>query len=367
MKNLVLEKAKFIWNEYGMSITIFSVSRIIIYFVFILVSAHSFGEARVDRWDAQHYLSIAEKGYQFQGEYKNEGALIAFFPFYPIVIKVVHFVFRLSFINAALLISFFSGIGSAILLFKLVSKWKGKEVALTAVSLFSFYPFSIFLSVPYTESLFVFLVLLTLYFFQKRMLVSSIATVSLLCLTKITGGILGFIFVWQILWKTKSLIKTFFFSFCAGIPLFAFLYFQYMKYGTPFAFLVAQEKNWGHNFVFPWSGFIIFAKSTIYDTNLVGMRMPEFFMLLLMIGTLIFSFKKIPQNIWIFGVGILLLTLCNNFILGMGRYLMLILPFYFYWGWFLSNRSLARQLVLIISACWMVFNTILFSLSKYIF
>ncbi|EKD86287.1 MAG: hypothetical protein ACD_37C00375G0001, partial [uncultured bacterium] len=119
--------------------------------------------------------------------------------------------------------------------------------------------------------------------------------------------------------------------------------------------------------VFPWIGFGNLIGYALSSGSLSTMWRTDLVMLSIMIITLILAKKNINAFFMIFGFGVILLTINQSFILGTSRYMLMVLPFYFFWGKFLTKHSLAKQIVLAISISWMTFNSILFLLSKPLF
>lgn len=361
------EKMKINFKIYRVPGFIFIFSRIMVLLTLLLVYSYNFKEApSLYQWDAKSYLSIAENGYQFNGTYEKEGSLIAFFPLYPIAIFIFHSLTNLSFEISGLILSFFFGLGAALLLYRLVFDWRGQAAAETAVALFSFFPSSIFLSSVYSESLFIFLVLLTFYLTKRKRELSALLAVALSTVTRITGSILALVFIWELWQKTKSMLKVIASGLLISIPFVIFLYFQFIQYSTPFAFLNVQSLIWHSQAVWPWTGLKIFFSYVFTENYYNAMWRTSAVYLIMMMITLVLSFKKIPRAIWLFGLGVMVLTLCNSFIMSLERFMLLVLPFYFYFGEVLSKHKLAGQMALIFSAGWMVFNTVLFVLSDFL-
>ena len=350
-------------SNYKYPFIIFLTSRIIIFLVLNFANEYGLGVAQLTQWDAQHYVHIASNGYVFNGQYKNEGSFIAFFPLYPIIVRIVSIVTFLGITYSALIVSFIFGLASALLLYKIAKSWKGEDAAVNAVFLFSFFPMSVFLTAPYTESLFFFLVLSIFWLLEKKKLTLAAVMISLSLVTRITGLILIPIFIYELYKNGKSIIYFIPHLIITVIPLSIFLYFQYLKYGTPFAFFIAEKTNWYNESTFPWIGF----KTLLSYLSSDIMYRVELIFLLIMVITLILARKYINKSLLFFSWGVILLSLSETFILSLPRYVMLVIPFYLFWGMFLVKHSFSKQLIFIVTSCWMAFNTVLFILSKHIF
>ena len=111
------------------------------------------------RWDSVWYLTIARFGYDHQP------ARTAFYPLYPLLIKVVGFALR-SDLVAGVVVSLVCFAIGLVTLYRLVSLEFDEERARLTVMLIAFAPMAYFFSAVYTESLF--LALTVGCFYQAR-------------------------------------------------------------------------------------------------------------------------------------------------------------------------------------------------------
>ena len=104
-----------------------------------------------DRWDAGHYLAIAAHGYP-----AATPDLRAFFPGYPLVVRVVHDATGgvLSYGQVGCLVSMAAFAVAAGLLYREVRLRYGTRAALASAALFAWFPTSVFFLAPYSEALF---------------------------------------------------------------------------------------------------------------------------------------------------------------------------------------------------------------------
>jgi Gpi18-like mannosyltransferase len=345
-------------------ILLFTSSRVLILISILVTGVFVTGEygPSMNQWDSINYISIAHNGYQFSGVYEQGGELIAFFPMWPMLINFVHHVTYLGYVHTGIILAFIFGLASSMLLYKLVLDWKGEKVASWSTALLAFYPSSIFLSAAYTESLFLFLTLLTFYLLQKNKERWALVAVALACVTRVTGSILGLVYAWEVWKKSRNIFYLALLSMVAVMPFLAFVYFQYYFYGTPLAFMEAQHAHWHQHAVFPWQGLWYAIERAIYDMKYPVMWKIDLVYLVTIIVTACLSFKTVPRYIWTFGLGVLLLTLTSSLIVGMGRYFILFLPLYFYWGDVLARRRLMSWAIIIVLGAAMLATSILFSL-----
>ena len=134
------------------------------------------------RWDAIGYLSIAENGYTEANQ-----AYIVLLPLYPLLTRLLSL---LTFGNTALagtILSNVSLVGAGWALYLLVQERHGQIAARKAVQLMMFCPLSVFFSVPYAESLFLFLTLLSILLARRQKFVAAVCVGALASFTRLTG------------------------------------------------------------------------------------------------------------------------------------------------------------------------------------
>lgn len=102
--------------------------------------------APLGRWDSVWYLAIAADGY-------DGASREAFFPLYPLVVKVAGIPFGSALVGGALASTALLGV-ALVLLHRLVALDHGRAVARNAVLVTALFPMSFFFSAVYSESLF---------------------------------------------------------------------------------------------------------------------------------------------------------------------------------------------------------------------
>ena len=124
------------------------------------------------RWDTGWYLTIATVGYSYTpdstGAYQQN---IAFFPAYPMAIRFVAPLFGREALWTGVLISIVAFYLALVYLLRLARSELGNdEHAMTAVTLIATYPFAVFFSAAYTESLFLLTLVAAVYHFRQDQL-----------------------------------------------------------------------------------------------------------------------------------------------------------------------------------------------------
>jgi hypothetical protein len=118
---------------------------------------------RLLAWDGGHFVRVAEEGYPAGYTYDGEGHLtgngLAFFPGYPMTVRLVHYITRIDYGTAAITVSWLAGGVAAVLLCALGTRLYDERVGLALTALFCVQPMSMALSMGYSEALFTALVL----------------------------------------------------------------------------------------------------------------------------------------------------------------------------------------------------------------
>ncbi|KAK3103659.1 hypothetical protein FSP39_020822 [Pinctada imbricata] len=147
--------------------------------------------AGFQRWDGLYFMHIAEHGYIYENS-------LAFFPLFPWCVRIManyilfplHYImtYRSILLLAAFLLNLFLFVQAASLLYALGKKTIGdKGVAYKAALLFCINPASIFMSAPYSETLYTFLIFWGLHQFEKKNIVTASAILGFSALTRSNG------------------------------------------------------------------------------------------------------------------------------------------------------------------------------------
>jgi hypothetical protein len=141
------------------------------------------------KWDANWYLIIARDGYSFTPDLNTQQTIV-FFPAYPMLVRVVGRAFgghTPGYIAAGLLISIAAFFASLLYLYALARETLDDDRAQYAMWLTATYPFALFFSAIYVESLLLLGLVATLYHFRKGQFGRAVLWGVLLGLTKTNG------------------------------------------------------------------------------------------------------------------------------------------------------------------------------------
>jgi hypothetical protein len=204
------------------------------------------------RWDSGWYISIAESGYGPPPRAFGEETNHAFFPLYPLLMRLLARMTGLETSAAGNLLSAAAFLGAVPLFAAWVRPRWGEERVRPALLALLAFPTSFFFLSVYTESLFLFLALLAVVSIDRDRPLLAAAAGYLSGLTRITGVVLAPYLALSAIAKSRregrSRGRAFAGALLTGLPpLLGFLtfcaYFQ-VRFGDPLLFMKAQH-NWG--------------------------------------------------------------------------------------------------------------------------
>jgi Gpi18-like mannosyltransferase len=276
------------------------------------------------RWDAVHYLNIATQGYQ--------GTDMAFFPLYPLLIRMVgalagnHLVAGLLISNA----SFFFGL---LYLYKLLEHEYDRAVARRAIFYVSIFPTSVYFTAVYTEALFFMLTVASFYYMRARMWWVAGFLGFLAALTRVEGVLLlvPFLIEWSA--QCRPFSPRAFYDLIAGalIPLGLALYMAYLWVlrADPLYFSHVQS-HWNRQLAAPWVSVVdAFGKIVHASTaQLVANQTLEIAFTFLMIAVLLAGWHSLrPSYIAYMGLSILVPMSTSN-LMSMSRFALVLFPMF---------------------------------------
>ncbi len=316
------------------------------------------------KWDAFHYLKLANEGYSAI----NHDTLIAFLPGYPLLLKMM---FILPFDQLWLAVIFNLLIFSfcAVLVWQLAFQVAGRSVAWRSLWFLLAYPSAIFFIIPYSESWF--LLLIALFFLglinKKWWLI--IISGFFASLTKNQGILLVVPLLLmgaselinirkkgdlKLIYKPENLHLFFqyFLGFFAVIFGFAiYLFINFIHYGDWFAYLIFQKNNWHSQ-----AGFFLFnlwnqvgmAVSENFTRSLV-IWWPQVLLFLITLWLIRASLNKhFPPIFGFFALIYLIFSFTPTFLISGLRYLSVLPFFYIMLGLVFEKKKFALTLAIVI-------------------
>lgn len=286
------------------------------------------------RWDSNWYISIADSGYSFS---PGKNSNIAFFPLYPALIRIGHELtdLRMSWVGFYLSITF--SLGAFLMLYRLLLLDYPNNQSLKIVIFWILFPFSYFLISVYTESLFVFLAVTSLYFARKKRWLAASIMAALAVLSRPYGILLLPVLIWEYFSDEKfsfAALRQKGFWLISLIPLAAFLLFiiyNKLRFNEPFAFLLAQQ-NWGRITASPLPVFFAYAREILKPSTYTVQNLHfavDFGAILFALTAAYLSLKRsIRPSYILFSILLIAPALLSGTFTSIHRYVLAAFPFF---------------------------------------
>ena len=302
-------------------------------------------------FDGLHYLNIAKEGYE------KIKLSQAFFPLYPVLIKL------LSSLGFSL---FFSGMfisNIALILFLMLILRLFSRYTILALLLF---PTSFFLTFIYTESLFLLLVIATLYATNKEKWFWAVTLAMLASATRIVGVFLVPLILIE-MWRMNKNWKHLLFACFGSLGLLSYMLYLQLQFHDALLFAHVQSAfGAGRDTKFTLYPQVVFR----YLKILISARpidwkyftyVQELLTGIIGLITLALSSRKANVSLVFFSLlAFLFPPLSGNFS-SMGRYTLVCLPIFIYLGQKLERKEKLAWVWLGISTVLLFINLILFT------
>lgn len=281
------------------------------------------------RWDAENYLRLSEFGYSAVGDQRF---LIVFFPLFPGLISLFRLVTG-DYLIGAFAVSLIASIALALAFRKLVRLDHSERTAQAAVLFLFIFPTSYFLHIPYTESLFLALVIGCFYAARKPSWLVAGCLGGLACLTRINGLVLlpALAFeVWGEYRETKKLNRNWLWLGLAAGGFASYLALNYFVTGDPLMFIVHQREHWYKYLRWPNYGLWEAAKTAVNDKPEAALTRGFQELLFVFIGlfALIAGWRQLRPSYRVWMAGNWLMFVSTSFILSVPRYTLILFPLF---------------------------------------
>ena len=300
------------------------------------------------RWDCIWYLSIAEKGYSpLAFEVDPNQTNFAFFPLYPLLVRLAAPLFAGNAIAAAIVLSNTCAFAALLYIFRyarLVGLDRG--TALLAVALLCSLPQTFTFSVVLSEGLFLLLLAAATYHLRAGQYLAAGIAAALLSATRAPGilfvllaaaWLIGQVGVANLLrpWRRPDLLVP---LALAPLGLFVFWAYCFTSTGDAFAQVSTARHGWDWAFSPPWTNLPIMFRSggvplLVASSGLVAMACS---LLLLRMGLL-------PE--FVYCAGSILLVLSGEGTSSVFRYWLVLFPIWIAVAKTLNGRPLVSALV----------------------
>lgn len=271
-------------------------------------------------WDGGHFLGIAQYGYSEKFQY-------AFFPLYPLTIKLVNEITQNYFL-AAILISITSTFLGINILYKLISGEFDKKIGEKVILCLLFFPTSFYFLTVYSEGLFFLLVVTTFYFLRSRKLFWATVFASLASATRLAGLALV-LALWVEVITTSGINRKNWYIIFAPLGFLIYCLYLYNNTGDPFYFIFAQT-HWQRSLTVPVVSFWDTIKS-LSQNGFINSHFNAFLDLIfttLGVGLSIRTFRFLPPIYSVYSLASVLLPLFTPTLSSMPRFLLPIFPIF---------------------------------------
>ncbi len=240
------------------------------------------------RWDAGWYMSIVQDGYSVGENIRTVQSNIAFFPFYPYLIKFLvwfipkQWVTREVILLVGVIVSNVLLAAALILLYKLVETSYDRQIASRSVLYILLFPTALYFSCFYTESTFLFLSVAAFYAAHRKMWLLVGLACACAALTRPNGALILLPLLWMyaesLEWHWRKIRLDIIWVFFTPLALAVFMFAIYRLAGHWLAPFQAYSA-WGRELGFPWQTILNPRQPIPYLTTVEQMFMIGFILL----------------------------------------------------------------------------------------
>ncbi len=334
---------------------------------------------QLNRWDAPHFISIAQNGYLASGE---ERLFIVFFPLFPLAVSLVHFFIR-DFVASGLIVSFAASGAAGFFLQALVRLDFDAHFARRALFAFFLFPTAYFLALPYTEALFLASAIASVYFARKGNWMHAGVAGFLATLCRVHGLALfpalaleawlqlngGKLVPRRLPRIRPAALLPFAWILLVPLGFAAYLALNATVLGSPLAFLEIQRVHWHHSITLPFEFFASGARALstqpLSEFNALVFLAP-LAALAVAAAILLASAKWMRPSYQLYSWAVLLPSLVDSWPISLPRYVLGIFPLFIaIAAW--TRDARVRLLVFAASGLLMAGLFVLYSIGRWAF
>ncbi|MDO4781232.1 MAG: mannosyltransferase family protein [Candidatus Saccharibacteria bacterium] len=301
------------------------------------------------QWDARNFQAITENSYRLDTPEK-----FPFFPLYPLLTYVVHKIFNISPPLAQLFISWTFLVAGAVILYHwLTLEIKQRKLKISpyfVLFLVAIFPTSFYFCAGYSESLFFFLTVGSIYTYRAERYITSGVLVALSSATRVHGCLLSIFYLLDFLsvkkrsFNYKKLVPI----FMAPLGVLSYMLFLWINFGDPFLFVTAQKlyNRLGGNFV---------------ETIAASME-PRYAWYLPVISLGLYAVYKYLGKAWLVYCSVyILLPLASGRFDSLNRYVLPLVPMFLALGTFLqASPAWVRYTFIVMSTFLLAINLLFY-------
>lgn len=290
----------------------------------------------LSNWDGPIYLHIAQHGYTDEAEAN-------FFPLYPLSVSIAHHLVP-SLLDSGLLVAWVSFVGATYFYLKIVKRLFGVRENLEAARgllPFIFFPTAVFLIATYTESLFAFLALGSIYFaLEKKFLPSALFAMA--CTATHVNGVAVLLLSTLLLVEARVRFTKVVLTVVIGnLGLASYMYSLAARYHQPFLFVKTQTFH-------GW-----FKGSYTHLPSTVGL-----FNAIFVVGLILSVIYWWPRHrsFAMYSLTFLCIPLIGRQFGGFNRYVLMAFPMQLMlYGWLRGHKQLYPLVTILLSTTWLYF------------
>jgi hypothetical protein len=329
------------------------------------------------KWDSQWYVQIARLGYFIQ---VNQQSNVAFFPLYPLLMRVVARVLDVDVVFAGFLVSNACFLVALTFLYRLTAlEFNDRASAQRAIFYMAFYPTAFFFSAVYTESLFLMLTVVTMYFARTQRWLPAAACGMLATATRNIGVVIWGLVMWEWLrvngWRITAIhhgeswrrlwagVRQHWDQvlIIAIIPLGLLLYMGFLdlSFDSPLAFIEVQSA-WNRENIGPIA-VLLRDIPRLFDIEIKRWYFTHFFntiSTLFVLGMAPFVWRKLGEGYALYVLILILVPIASS--LGsVARYVLPMFPIFMLLGWW-GRKATFNHTVLAVFAMLLALATTIF-------
>ena len=284
------------------------------------------------RWDSSWYLNIVTNGYIVMDNIQTAYSTVAFFPLFPLLVKLFSMLIPGAIHSPTILLVIGLGINNALFItalyfiYRLMDEFFHNPLWNKAIIILIIaYPGSFYFSCFYTESLFLFLAVMSIWAAKKENWFLAALFCAFLGITRPQGILtaipIGILLLQSMQWKLKNFPRKALWLFIIPIPL--FLHLAYMRTITgDFLAPITAQAAWGKetgNFKINFIDVFLTSQPDVFKLDA--------FLTFLFIGLSIYALFRLPSIAYgIFALLILLVPVISGTSVSMTRYIAVIFP-----------------------------------------
>jgi Mannosyltransferase (PIG-V) len=304
-----------------------------------------------ERQDAARFLAIATHGYA-----RDDGST-AFFPGYPLAIRVVAWLPGIGPLGAALLVSNLSFL-AALILFHALTRLEfagSSSMARRSVLFLAIFPTAFFFLAPYTESPFLLLSLAAFWFARRNRWGWAAVAAALAAATRNVGILLAPALAVEAIqqWRTSGRALLPRLGAAAATALGPLLFFSYLgsRFGAFWASVDAQ-RQWDRSLTAPWTTLVDAVRSA---TQYFSYWMVDLLVVGVVLVAVVAGVRMLRPSYLTYAGLSLLVELSVPYpprpLLSMPRFVVVLFPAFWVIAWAVERRRIPEPLVTAVFAC----------------